>query len=565
MTDTTFDPRTLMRENIRTLAPYSTARDEYDGDLGIYLDANENPYDNGFNRYPDPHNSAIRHRISQMRGVDYEQIFVGGNGSDEAIDLLFRVFCTPGVDHAIAIAPSYGMYRVSAATNDIKLTEVALDQEFTLSADKFINAAAELQAELSPNGEGRVKLAFLCSPNNPSGNLLDPSEVEKVIQQFPGIVVIDEAYIDFADHAGFLSRLAEFPNLVVLQTLSKAWGMAGIRIGFAFASAAIIETMGRVKYPYSVNVITERLVLQELNREDERTQQIKTLISERKKLMAALKKLPIVEHLYPSDANFVLIRVEKPREVYNKLINRGIIVRDRSRIDGCAGCLRLTIGTPDENAALLDSLKNIDLPEADQPKISKSASRHVVVERRSRETEIVAELDLDGNGDSEISTGLGFFDHMLDQIVHHGGVALKLNAKGDLHVDEHHTIEDVALVLGEAFRLALGDKRGISRYGFALPMDESRALILIDFGGRIATRWDVKFSRETIGDTPTELFEHFFDSFAQAARCNLHITARGRNEHHKIEGIFKAFARALRMAIERKTLDFKLPSSKGIL
>nr|WP_300681832.1 imidazoleglycerol-phosphate dehydratase HisB [uncultured Rikenella sp.] len=189
----------------------------------------------------------------------------------------------------------------------------------------------------------------------------------------------------------------------------------------------------------------------------------------------------------------------------------------------------------------------------------------MTVTRRSRETDITATLDLDNTLPSHISTGLGFFDHMLDQIVHHGGFSLQLAAKGDLQVDEHHTVEDTALVLGEAFRLALGDKRGIGRYGFALPMDESRALVLLDFGGRIATRWDVKLKRERIGDVPTELFEHFFDSFAQAARCNLHISARGRNEHHKVEAVFKAFARALRMAVERKPLDFSLPSSKGML
>lgn len=555
------DIEALMRENIRTLAPYSTARDEYEGDLGIYLDANENPYDNGFNRYPDPHNARIRERIGQMRDVSPDRIFVGGNGSDEAIDLLFRIFCTPGRDAAVAIAPSYGMYRVSAATNDVRLTEVPLSPDFALDADALLGAAAGVDL---PEG-GAVKLAFLCSPNNPSGNLLDPIQVEKVIRNFPGIVVLDEAYIDFADHAGFLHRLADFNNLVILQTLSKAWGMAGIRIGFAFADPVIIAAMGRVKYPYSVNVITERLVLHELKKDQERAAQITTLVSERRMLIAELAKLDTIEHVFPSDANFVLIRVAKPRDMYNSLISRGIIVRDRSHIEGCEGCLRLTVGTPSENLALLDAIQNIDLPLTDTPSKQKHSGRHVVITRTSRETAITAELDLDTAGESQISTGLHFFDHMLDQIPHHGGVSLKIDASGDLHVDEHHTIEDVALVLGEAFRVALGDKRGIGRYGFALPMDESRALVLLDFGGRIATRWDVKFKREKIGDTPTELFEHFFDSFAQAARCNLHITARGRNEHHKIEGIFKAFARALRMAVERNIMDFNLPSSKGLL
>lgn len=543
----------LFRENIKQLAPYSTARDEYEGDLGIYLDANENPFDNGFNRYPDPHNKRIRTKIAAMRGVAADRIFVGGNGSDEPIDLLFRVFCEPRQDEAISIAPSYGMYRVAAATNDVKLVEVPLSEDFRLDAADFLS-------KVTP----QMKLAFLCSPNNPSANLLDPAEVEKIIRGFGGIVVLDEAYIDFAEHEGFLPRLAEFPNLVVLQTLSKAWGMAGIRIGFAFADPKIVGAMGRIKYPYSVNVITERLVLQELERSAVRAEQIATLIDERKKLVAALEKMPLIRRVFASDANFVLVRVDEPREVYNRLIERGIIVRDRSKIAGCEGCLRLTVGTPEENVALIEALQNLDKPFAG-PVPASSGGRCVTVSRRSRETDITATLDLDNTSPSQISTGLGFFDHMLDQIVHHGTFSLQLSAKGDLQVDEHHTIEDVALVLGEAFRLALGDKRGIGRYGFALPMDESRALVLLDFGGRIATRWDVKLKRERIGDVPTELFEHFFDSFAQAARCNLHIVARGRNEHHKVEGIFKAFARALRMAVERKPLDFSLPSSKGML
>ncbi len=543
----------LFRENIRQMAPYSTARDEYEGELGIYLDANENPFDNGFNRYPDPHNKRIRAKVAAMRRVAADRIFVGGNGSDEPIDLLFRVFCEPRQDEAISIAPSYGMYRVAAATNDVRLTEVPLSANFELNATDFLSRATP-----------QTKLAFLCSPNNPSGNLLDPAEVEKIIRGFNGIVVLDEAYIDFAEHEGFLPRLAEFPNLVVLQTLSKAWGMAGIRIGFAFAAPEIVAAMGRIKYPYSVNVITERLVLQELERSSVREEQIATLVDERKKLVARLEQMPLIRKVFASDANFVLVRVDEPREVYNRLIERGIIVRDRSKIEGCEGCLRLTVGTPEENAALVEALQNLDQPFAG-PVPASSGGRCVTVSRQSRETDITATLDLDNTSPSQISTGLGFFDHMLDQIVHHGGFSLQLSARGDLHVDEHHTVEDTALVLGEAFRLALGDKRGIGRYGFALPMDESRALVLLDFGGRIATRWDVKLKRERIGDVPTELFEHFFDSFAQAARCNLHISARGRNEHHKVEAVFKAFARALRMAVERKPLDFSLPSSKGML
>ena len=343
----------LFRKNIKQLAPYSTARDEYEGELGIYLDANENPFDNGFNRYPDPHNKRIRAKVAAMRSIAADRIFVGGNGSDEAIDLIFRVFCEPRQDEAISIAPSYGMYRVAAATNDVKLFEVPLAQDFRLDAADFLS-------KVTP----QMKLAFLCSPNNPSANLLDPVEVEKIIRRFGGIVVLDEAYIDFAEHEGFLPRLAEFPNLVVLQTLSKAWGMAGIRIGFAFADPEIVGAMGRIKYPYSVNVITERLVLSELDRKAVRREQIATLIDERKKLVAALEKMPLIRRVFASDANFVLVQVNEPREVYNRLIERGIIVRDRSKIAGCEGCLRLTVGTPEENAALIEALQNLDKPFA---------------------------------------------------------------------------------------------------------------------------------------------------------------------------------------------------------
>jgi imidazoleglycerol phosphate dehydratase HisB len=352
----------------------------------------------------------------------------------------------------------------------------------------------------------------------------------------------------------------------VLQTLSKAWGLAGLRIGFAFGAPEVVAAMEKIKYPYSVNVITEQLILSELEGEAERKEQVQVLIREREKLVDALRQIPIVTHIYPSDANFLLVRVDDPQEVYNRLIRRGIIVRDRSRILGCGGCLRITVGTPTENRALMDAFQHIHESVPEKPAFSTlSIGRQATVERRTRETNITAELCLDNSGVSEISTGIGFFDHMLDQIVHHGGFSLRLRVAGDLHVDEHHAIEDTGLVLGEAFRQALGDKRGIGRYGFALPMDESRALVLLDFGGRIATRWEVKLRREKIGDMPTEMFAHFFESFAQAARCNLHVVARGRNEHHKIEAVFKAFARALRAAVERKPFDYHLPSSKGLL
>ena len=339
------DIRELLRENIRTLAPYSTARDEYQGELGIYLDANENPYDNNYNRYPDPHQKNLKRRLAEIKGVPVEKIFIG-NGSDEPIDLVFRLFCEPRRHNAVSIAPTYGMYKVAAAINDVQMREVQLEPGFTLDAEKLLAATDE-----------NTRLLFLCSPNNPSGNCFTKKEIEKVIRRFNGIVILDEAYIDFAGQPGFLSELDEYPNLVILQTLSKAWGMAGLRLGLAFAQPLIVDTLSRVKYPYNINVVTQKIVLEQLRRSPDA--QIAEIVSERGRVLEGLAKNPVIRKIHPTDANFVLVEVDEPRTIYDRLIGAGIIVRDRSRIKGCEGCLRITIGTPEENDRLLETLKKL--------------------------------------------------------------------------------------------------------------------------------------------------------------------------------------------------------------
>ena len=339
------DIRELLRENIRTLAPYSTARDEYQGELGIYLDANENPYDNNYNRYPDPHQKNLKRRLAENKGVPGEKIFIG-NGSDEPIDLVFRLFCEPRRHNAVSIAPTYGMYKVAAAINDVQMREVQLEPGFTLDAEKLLAAPDE-----------NTRLLFLCSPNNPSGNCFPKKEIEKVIRRFNGIVILDEAYIDFAGQPGFLSELDEYPNLVILQTLSKAWGMAGLRLGLAFAQPLIVDTLSRVKYPYNINVVTQKIVLEQLRRSPDA--QIAEIVSERGRVLEGLAKNPVIRKIHPTDANFVLVEVDEPRTIYDRLIGAGIIVRDRSRIKGCEGCLRITIGTPEENDRLLETLKKL--------------------------------------------------------------------------------------------------------------------------------------------------------------------------------------------------------------
>lgn len=339
------DPIKLIRKNILELAPYSTARDEYDGPLGIYLDANENPYDNGVNRYPDPRQKNLKKRISELKNISADNIFIG-NGSDEPIDLVFRMFCEQGKDNAVSIAPTYGMYKVAAAINDIEMREVRLKEDFTMDVDKVLTAA-----------DANSKLLFICSPNNPTGNTIERKDIEKLLDSFPGMVVLDEAYIDFAEDKGFLADLEKFPNLIILQTLSKAWAMAGLRLGLAFAREDIIEIMSRVKYPYNINVITQQAVLDRLGKNI--SGQVEEIITERVKVISELSACPLIQKIYPSDANFILVKTAEPKKLYDLLIAEGVIVRDRSRIAGCEGCLRITIGTPDENRKMLSIIKEL--------------------------------------------------------------------------------------------------------------------------------------------------------------------------------------------------------------
>lgn len=546
----------LVRPNILGLEAYSTARDDCGSNQPeIFLDANENPYNNGINRYPDPHQKALKAKVAEIKGITADSLFIG-NGSDEAIDLVYRVFCVPGASNAVSIAPSYGMYEVAAAMNDIEFRKVQLRPDFSMDTEEMLSAA-----------DSKTRLMFICSPNNPTGNSFPVEQIEDILERFGGVVVLDEAYIDFSVRPSLTSLVKRYPNLIVLQTLSKAWGMAGLRIGLAIADPAVIALMSKVKYPYNINVLAQKMALMKLD-EAAKDKAVAEIVGQRFRLEKELAKCPEVKGIYSSDANFLLVRFENPDEVYERLLAGGVIVRNRSKVSGCEGCLRITVGTPVENDRLLRLLSSsVSEPvEATTPGMEILGERHIRIVRNTKETKIALELDLDSIGGSgHISTGLPFFDHMLDQIPNHGGVALSINAKGDLQVDEHHTIEDVGIVFGEAINAALGSKLGMARYGFVLPMDDCDAAVLMDFGGRIDFRWNVEFNREKVGDVPTEMFSHFFQSVCAGAKCNLHIWAEGVNEHHKAEAIFKAFARALRMAVAKTPFPYELPSSKGIL
>jgi histidinol-phosphate aminotransferase len=340
------DINNLLRKNIQNLKPYSSARDEYSGDAMVFLDANENPFNEPYNRYPDPLQKELKQKISSLKNISANRIFLG-NGSDEPIDLLIRAFCEPGNDNIVTINPTYGMYQVAADTNDIEVIKVSLTQDFELDSKQILQAV-----------NGNTKLIFLCSPNNPSGNSLNKDAMLEIIQNFDGLVIVDEAYIDFAPGKSLLPEINKYPNLVILQTFSKAWGMAGIRLGMAFASVEIILMLNKIKYPYNINILTQQKALVLLENKDQVDIWVKKLIEEREKMAKYLAKLHFVTKIYPSDANFLLVSMTDARAIYNYLVENGIIVRDRSKIHLCDNSLRITIGTMDEDIVLLQALKD---------------------------------------------------------------------------------------------------------------------------------------------------------------------------------------------------------------
>ena len=337
----------LVRKNVWQMKPYSSARDEFKGEASVYLDANENPLNDKYNRYPDPLQWELKEKIAKVKDIGSEKIFLG-NGSDEPIDLVIRIFCEPRIDNIVAIDPTYGMYQVCADVNDVEYRKVLLDNNFDLDVETLLQKVDQ-----------NTKIIFLCSPNNPTGNLLNICEIEKVLNSFSGIVVIDEAYIDFASEQTWITQLEKYPNLVVLQTFSKAWGLAAVRLGMAFASPGIIKLFNKVKYPYNVNILTQNFVNGELNKAELRKEWIRKLLKGRDYLKDELAKLPFVEKIYPTDANFILVKVGDANGIYKQLADKGVIVRNRNSVSLCAGCLRITVGTESENKVLIETLKRL--------------------------------------------------------------------------------------------------------------------------------------------------------------------------------------------------------------
>ena len=339
----------LIRPTIKALKPYSSARDEFQGnsDDMVFLDANENPFENGVNRYPDPQQRTLKSLLSTIKGVTQQNILLG-NGSDEVLDLIYRTFCEPNQDNIITLPPTYGMYSVLANINAIEIKSVQLDADFQPKVEDILNVA-----------NSNSKLLFLCSPNNPTGNSFEVKSIERLIDEFKGIVVIDEAYIDFSNKESWTSRLNEFSNLIITQTLSKAHGMAGIRLGICYASEEIISVLNRIKPPYNVNILTQQKAISQLEQQELTQNQVTNILKERDLLITKLESIDYISKIYPSDANFVLVEVDDANKRYDQLIDKGIVIRNRTTQPGCENCLRFTIGTPKENRTLIDTLKSI--------------------------------------------------------------------------------------------------------------------------------------------------------------------------------------------------------------
>lgn len=571
------DIKALVRENILQLKPYTSARDEYSE--GILLDANENSFGSVvsqgqyqlLNRYPDPHQSELRGAIGDLYSVDKKNIFFGV-GSDEIIDLLIRIFCRPAKDKVMILEPTYGMYQVACDINDVRTVTADLNPEFQIDIENVKKA-----------WRGDVKVIFLCSPNNPTGNLLKKDDIFELCRSYNSIVVVDEAYIDFAEHGTVIDHIAEFKNLVVLRTFSKAWGLAGIRLGYCAADEFIIDLLFKVKAPYNVNILTRRAVLDALENVESKKRLVNQIINERRRLEKALLKIKEVYRVYPSDANYILFCCPNARDVQKRVASLGVIIRDRSSY--IPDSLRITVGTPEENDLALQALRQVLSGKQTTGKIrtssagvepetdaeAKAASedrpeRYARRVRKTKETDIQVQVWLDGSGKAEVNTGIGFFDHMLDQIARHSNVDLNIRVKGDLNVDEHHTVEDTGIALGEAILEALGNKAGIMRYGFFLPMDDSVARCALDLGGRTYLNFRCRFKRNRVGGFPTELTEEFFRGLASGLKANLFLRAKGKNDHHKIEALFKAFAKSLNGALAFDSRNNNnLPSTKGII
>ncbi|MGB3456662.1 MAG: histidinol-phosphate transaminase [Litorimonas sp.] len=537
----------IARPNIVAMKAY-LARGASTG--ALHLDANESPWSPppgtaavaGYNRYPAQQPDALRTRMAELYGVTPQEVAIG-RGADELLDVLVRTFCVPGQDRILISSPTFSYFNTVAALNGCELVDVPADRSLRPDMDA-------VRAQVS---EVKPKITFLCSPNNPTGFSIDEADIRYVCKASDGLVVLDEAYIEFSDRASLAADRE--PNLVVTRTLSKLYGLAGVRLGAAIADPAIIDLLLKVIPPYPVPkpVIDTAMAALSAPAMSVVTQRGDILKSERDRIFPLLSQSEYVAKTYASDANFILFEAQDIEVMLTRLARFNVRIRDFSA--KIADHYRLSIGTPEENDLALAAL---GVTEVQSP-----SERVGEVFRTTKETDVAIRVNLDDPEAVKIDTGLGFYDHMLEQIAKHGGLGLTCVVKGDLEIDAHHTVEDTALALGSAMKQALGDRSGIGRYGFVMPMDETQARVAIDLSGRPAATFKGDFPTDHVGEFAVEMCPHFFQSLAQTLGAAIQIEVEGENSHHMIEACFKGVGRALRPALAVSGTD--MPSTKGML
>ena len=542
-------PNNITRKTVLEMQAYSARGGSTDA---LHLDANENPYapppvssTKDFNRYPEQQPAALRARLASLYGARPEQVMVG-RGADEGIEVLLRTFCEADEDNILICPPTFGYYKTCAQIQGAGIIEAPLNDDFTWNEALILKTA---------NAAENLKAIFICTPNNPTGSEASQSFIEQLCREFPNtLIALDEAYAEFSDAPSFAGRIDEFPNLFVMRTLSKAYALAGVRGGVAIADPRVIEMMLKVLPPYPIARPVEQAIMTALSPSamSVHADRIAETLEQRARMAEELTRSPFVKTVYPSAANFLLLDIIDDNVLFTELTKRNVKIRDYRN---SAGKVRISIGSPEENSIALKAF-GVSPKNISQDRIGEEF-------RKTNETDIAVRVNLDDTRVVKIDTGIGFYDHMLEQIAKHGGMGLTLTCEGDLHIDGHHTIEDTALAFGTALKKALGNKAGIGRYGFTMPMDETQARVAIDLSGRPAAVFKGEFPTDHVGDFPVEMCPHFFESLAQTLGAAIHIDVEGENSHHMIEACFKGVGRALRPAFAIVGGD--IPSTKGSL
>jgi len=542
-------PNKIARKSIVDFKAYS-ARGGATG--ALHLDANESPYApppvkgaDGYNRYPEQQPSGLRQRLSDLYGTKPDRVMVG-RGADEAIEVLLRTFCEAGRDDILMCSPTFGYYKTCAQIQGAGIIDVPLDKNYQWDKPSIIKAAEKAE---------NLKIIFLCTPNNPTGTIIKDDLVETLCERFPNtLIAIDEAYQEFSSAPSYISQIDKFQNLIVMRTLSKAYALAGVRGGVAIADPRVIALMLKVLPPYPIARPVEDAIMTALSPAAMSTHaaRLTEWLSERDRMYEALQSSPFIDKVYPSEANFLLIDVKDDEKLIRELSRRQVKIRDYR---ASTGHMRISIGSPEENTIALQAF-GVGIE-------TKRAERIGETHRKTKETDISVRVNLDDPKLVKIDTGIGFYDHMLESLAKHSGIGLVMTCKGDLEIDAHHTVEDCALALGTALKQALGDKAGIGRFGFVMPMDETQARVAVDLSGRPAMTFKGTFPTDHVGEFPAEMCPHVFESLAQTLGAAIQIEVEGENTHHMIEASFKGVARALRPAFARSGTD--IASTKGVI